>query len=281
MFRIGAHVSTQGGLTKAFENALSIGANTIQIFGASPVRWSAPLPSKEVSKQFKEMSKEYDISPVFLHAPYLINLASQNGDMPKISQALLQRHLEIANEMGAFGVIFHIGSRGSRSEKEAEKIVVDKLSEILNKIEFGNLLIENSAGAGNLVGDSLEEISSIINGVKSSRLGFCFDTAHAFGSGLIKEYSSKEVDTLTKNIDKYIGLDKLWAIHLNDSKVPAGSNKDRHDNIGKGLITRDGFRVFLKNKIFQKIPLILEVPGFDGNGPDKKNIDIVKKLMSE
>jgi deoxyribonuclease-4 len=278
-FRIGAHVSTKGGFLGALKEAKKIGANTIQIFGASPVQWKASLPDEKIASKFKLKADLENIRPVFLHAPYLINLASPKGNMPKISEALLQRHLEIANALGAFGVIFHIGSRGNRPWKEAESLVAEALSNILGKVRQGRLIIENSAGAGNLVGDSLEEISSIINLVKNSRLGFCLDTAHAFESGIFVDFSKKGVSDFSKLIDKTIGKNLLWAIHLNDSKTPANSNKDRHENIGEGFIGKEGFYNFLNNPFFSKVPIILEVPGYLGNGPDKKNIQTVKSLM--
>jgi deoxyribonuclease-4 len=278
MLRIGGHVSTSGGALNALKEAKRIGANTIQIFGASPVQWKASLPDAETAAQFISQSKKEDINPIFLHAPYLINLCSSKGNMARISEALLEKHLEIANSLGAFGVIFHIGSRGDRSKKESEDLVAKELSGILSRVKNGRLIIENSAGAGNLVGSTLEEIGLIINKVGNDRLGFCLDTAHAFEAGIVKEFSEKAVDEFSKEIDDLIGTDKLWAIHLNDSKTPAGSNKDRHENIGEGMIGREGFKNFLGNKSFSAKPLLLEVPGYDDEGPDKKNIEIVKKL---
>ncbi len=276
--RIGGHVSASGGFLTAIREAKRIGANTIQIFGASPVRWSALLPDSETAKKFISECKINDINPVFLHAPYLINLASPKGNMPRISEALLERHLEIANELGAFGVIFHIGSRGTRPQKESEHLVAKELSDILGRIKEGRLIIENSAGAGNLVGDSLEEVGSIMKLVNNPRLGFCLDTAHAFEAGIFADFSKKGVDNFAKMLNDKIGADNLWAIHLNDSKTPAGSNKDRHENIGKGLIGEEGFSNFLNHPIFNGVPAILEVPGYDDNGPDKKNIETVKRL---
>lgn len=278
MLRIGGHVSTQGGLLNAIKEAKRIGANTIQIFGASPVQWKAPLPDEKTAEEFKLKTKQEDIGPIFLHAPYLINLASPKGNMARISEALLERHLEIANYIGAFGVIFHIGSRGDRPKKESEDLVAKELGDILSRVDMGRLLIENSAGAGNLVGDRLEEIGSIIKKVKDKRLGFCLDTAHAFESGIFSDYSKEGVDDFFRKIDKFIGIDKLWAIHLNDSKTPSGSNKDRHENIGRGMIGENGFKNFLRHKEFSNKPLILEVPGYDDNGPDKKNIETVINL---
>jgi len=278
-FRIGAHVPNDGKFELAIKQAKKIGANTIQIFGASPVRWSAEIPDSQIAQKFSSQCKKYDIYPVFLHAPYLINLASPKGNISKISEVLLEKHLKIANVIGAFGVIFHIGSRGTREQKEAEKMVAREISNILGRVKGGRLIIENSAGAGNLVGDSLEEIKSIIKMVNSPRLGFCLDTAHAFEAGVFTDFSKKGVDSFAKLIDDQIGLKRLWAIHLNDSKTPAGSNKDRHENIGLGFIGKEGFFNFVNHQAFRNVPMILEVPGYDGSGPDKKNIQMVKSLI--
>jgi deoxyribonuclease-4 len=278
--RIGGHVSTEGGCAKAFDYAQAIGANTIQIFGASPVRWNAPLPKDEDAVLFRSRMEELDIRPVFLHAPYLINLCSPKDNMPALSRALLQRHLEISNALGAEGVIFHIGSRGTRPEAEAEQIVAESLASILNQVGEGTLLIENSAGAGNLVGDSLEEIARIIGAVENSRLNVCIDTAHAFAAGMIPSFSREEISKFLAQFRERIGLGRLRAVHLNDSKTEAFSNKDRHENIGEGYIGRKGFEAFFSFAELADIPMLLEVPGFDGKGPDRRNIEIVRSLAS-
>lgn len=275
---IGAHVSASGGYAPLCKKAKEIGANCIQFFGGSPVRWNASIPAKEDRELFQEEMKKNGLVRSFLHAPYLINLASPKENLPMLSQALLKRHLEIAAALGVDGVIFHIGSRGDRPEAEAEKIVADALSEILEKVPGSALLIENSAGAGNLVGDQLDEIGRIMGMVHNPRLGCCIDTAHAFGAGILSEFTKEKVDSFVKEIDTQIGLKKLWAIHLNDSKVAAGTNKDRHENIGEGHIGKEGMKNFLSHEKLKDIPVLLEVPGYENEGPDKKNIDMVKSL---
>ncbi len=276
--RIGGHVSfSRSNASLSFEQARDIGANTIQIFGASPVQWKAELPEKDFSKEFKKLSEKYDIKPIFLHAPYLVNIASPKSKLAGMSRSLLEKHLMIASELGAFGVIFHIGTRGDSSEEESEKKVVDAINKILDKVKEGRLIIENTAGAGNLVGDTLDEVGGIIKKINNDRIGFCYDTAHGFESGVLVDGSKESIDNFVKEVDKKIGIDKLWAIHTNDSKTPAESNKDRHENIGLGYIGEDFFRNMLQNEKLRKIPFILEVPGIEGGGPDKENIE---KLIS-
>lgn len=278
MFRIGGHVPfLNSDVSLAIKKAKKIGANTIQIFGASPVQWKASLPEEKNAKKFKELCKKYDIDPVFLHAPYLINLASPKDKLATMSMTLLKRHLMIANKLGAFGVVFHIGTRGESSEKEAEEKVVSALKKILLEVKDGRLLIENTAGAGNLIGKTLEEVGKIIKKIGSSRIGFCYDTAHGFEAGVLVDTSKGGISKFVKELDKYIGLNKLWAVHINDSKTSANSNKDRHENIGLGYLGEEFFKNLLANKDLKKVPMILEVPGFDNGGPDKENID---KLLS-
>lgn len=279
--RIGGHVSTRGGLLMALDEAERIGANTIQIFGANPVQWQAPMPDPETARQFREQARARDIAPVFLHAPYLINLASEKGNLAGMSKTLLAKHMEIANRLGSAGVIFHIGSRGSRPAKEAEQIVTSAIADILEKVPTGDVIIENSAGAGNLVGDTLEEIGSIIDKLDTHRVGVCLDTAHAFAAGILADVSARGIAAFADNVDQLIGFRRLRVIHLNDSKVPAGSNKDRHENIGAGMIGIEGLKRFVTLPAFASLPLILEVPGFDDRGPDKKNIDIVKLFFDK
>jgi len=279
MLRIGGHVIfSRTNVDLTFQRAKAIGANTVQIFGASPAQWRAPLPELEQAKKFKTLAKQYHVKPIFLHAPYLINLASPKPQLAAMSRSLLAKHLAIANELGAEGVIFHIGTRGEQDERTAEHKVADALSHIFDEIKEGKLLIENTAGAGNLVGATLDEIGRIIKGVDNLRLGVCYDTAHGFESGVLTHFSVEDVEKFVKDFDKHIGIKRLWAIHANDSKTPANSNRDRHENIGKGYIGADAFKTLLHNKALRAVPFILEVPGFDGGGPDKKNIDTLRKL---
>jgi deoxyribonuclease-4 len=276
--RIGAHVSASGGIHKVFSRAHAIGAQAIQMFGSSPMQWKAALPTKEAVEQFMQERKRYDIGPVFLHAPYLINLSSPKKQLRAMSRELLKKQLLISNALGADGVIFHVGSRGDQSQEEGVAYAAEALKRIFDEVDDGMLLVENSAGSGNLVGDTLEEIGAIVREVNNNRLGFCYDTAHGFGSGVVMEYTPDTVATLAKNITKEIGKGTLKVVHANDSKVEAGSKKDRHDNIGEGYIGVDGFKALLANPLFSSVPFILEVPGFDGDGPDKKNVMLLQKL---
>lgn len=276
---IGAHVSASGGVEHTPQRAHSIGANCMQIFGGSPVRWSAPLPSQETIQKFQEERKQWGIKKVFMHAPYLINLASPKEKLQVLSRELLLKHGKIADALGVDGVIFHIGSRGDMEQEKAHVIIIKALEKVLQHTKDTYIIMENTAGAGNLVGDTLEELVSLYRTIDDPRLGICIDTAHAFASGMIQEYSTKELDTFFSEVKKSVGIDTIKAIHLNDSKTEAGSRKDRHENIGEGKMGKERIQRFVQRKEIKDIPLILEVPGFDNTGPDKRNIEIVTSYL--
>ncbi|MEK7193451.1 MAG: deoxyribonuclease IV [Patescibacteria group bacterium] len=281
MFYIGGHVSASGGLSKTIENAEKIGANAIQFFGSSPRQWRVTKHFGDDIAAFRLALKKSPIKQVFLHAPYLINLASPAEDSRARSRNLLTDHFKIAEAIGAQGLIFHIGSRKGLSKEQAEKIIVRELRETLRGVSGKSfLVIENSAGGGESVGSTLEEIASIMKAVDSGRLMMCLDTAHAFESGMIPGYTEETVKELAGKIKKTVGFHRLVALHVNDSKTVFNSHHDRHENIGKGYIGLEGFQALARHKIFKKKPWILEVPGFDGNGPDKKNVDILKSCFT-
>lgn len=278
--KIGAHVSTAGGLYKAFENAEAIGADCVQIFGASPRMWQADLPDAEEIKKFKEEEKRSGIGPTYLHAPYLINLGTPNGDLLQKSVKNLSAHFKIAELIGAAGVIFHIGSSAGMEKKKALNQVISAMKEIMKNVPGRSFLVmENNAGGGEKIGKTVEELAYIFERVNSKRLKVCLDTAHAFESGIIKKYGLPEIKGFLDEWDKAIGLENIVAIHANDSKTAWNSHNDRHENIGAGHIGLAGFKELAKEKRLWDKTWLLEVPGFDNEGPDKKNVDILKKCF--
>ncbi len=275
---IGGHVSASGGLLKAIENAQKIGAKTCQIFGSSPRQWAFRVPEPSSGKAFQKGCEEAGLGPVFLHAPYLINLGAK-GELGKKSFAAMVGQMKIAEVLHARGVVVHVGTcekGGVRADAISRSIVA--LEKVLKEAPGkAALVIENCAGGGERIGRDLAEIAHIARGIHSKRVGVCLDTAHAFEAG-IAEYSKEGVRKLAAQIKATIGWERLFVIHANDSKTAFGSKHDRHENIGKGHIGLHGFRNLLKHPGFRKIPFILEVPGFDSLGPDKKNVDILKSL---
>ncbi len=279
--KIGAHVSISGGIDKAVDRALAIGAETIQIFASSPQVWAfkPPIPSTTASFVSKALSAAID--PVFLHAIYLVNLGTQAPDHLNKSIDALTKYMHVAAEIGASGVIFHAGSHKGAGFAAVFDQVVESIGVIIDQSpDHVSLIIENSAGMGQHICCSFQEIGQVINAVGSPRVKVCLDTQHLFAAG----HNIIEKDGLQLAIaefDEQIGLSKLVAVHANDSKTPLASGVDRHDNIGQGNMGLDGFRVIMGNKAFADIPFLLEVPGNDGNGPDKANIDVLKELRHE
>ncbi|MBF8267285.1 MAG: putative endonuclease 4 [Dehalococcoidia bacterium] len=279
--RLGAHVSTAGGLDKAIDRAQGIGAETIQVFVSSPQGWAfKPIPSG-VAAAFREKAAAADIGLTFLHGIYLINLGSPNQEgLDKSVQALISS-MQAAGEIGAAGVIFHAGSHRGAGFQGVFDQVVRAMEQVLETSPEGVwLIIENSAGMGQHIGSSFQEIGQMTKALASPRVKVCLDTQHSFAAG----YNVVEEDGLNRALEEFdreIGLLNLVAVHANDSKVPFASGVDRHENIGQGHMGLEGFRCIMRHSAFRDVPFLLEVPGVEGKGPDKANLDILKGLREE
>lgn len=278
MSQIGAHVSTAGGLDKAIDRAVAMGANAIQIFGSSPQSWARRTPSEAQIATFRSKAQAAKIAAIFIHGAYLINLATANPDNLAKSEASLIADLRLASQIGASGVVFHVGShKGAGFEQVCEQ-VTRSMKRILDETPDDTwLIIENNAGQGQQIGATFAEVGALIKAVGSPRVKVCLDTCHAYSSG----YDIATVEGLAATLaefDREIGVNNLVVIHANDSKAPFRSGIDRHENIGKGHIGAEGFRVLLHDAVLRCRPFILEVPGFANEGPDKENIDILNSL---
>lgn len=273
--RIGAHVSVAGGLTNGIDRATAIGAECIQIFVGAPQRWSTAKYTDDEASEFKQAVIENDLNPVFVHGPYLVNLASKRGDVRAISRRVMVSQLEWAEKLGAVGVIVHVGSGGDNALDLAEAGLRDVLAKYSGPAKF---LLENDAGAGQRIGKRFSEIGRLIKAADNDeRLGVCFDTCHALVSGYeIRERDS--LDTAMREFDAEIGLDRLVVVHANDSKGDLGSNRDRHENIGEGEIGEDSFEMILSHNDLRGLPFVLEVPGYDKDGPDARNVSDLIRL---
>ena len=277
--KIGAHVSTAGGLHTAFGRAAEMGAETIQIFASSPRAWKFRELKPDALGKFQEASDETGIGPVFIHGSYLVNIAGA-PDLVAKSVECLVRNMEVAAEIGAAGVVFHAGSHKGRGFDAVIGPAAAALTEVLEASPPGPLLlVENSAGMGAHLGASFEELGQMISAVGSDRFKVCLDTEHCFAAG----YDIADSDGIASamdEFDKQIGLDRLVVVHANDAKVELGSGVDRHDNIGDGHIGLEGFEVIMGHDAFSDVPFILEVPGPDKKGPDKDNVDRLKLIRS-
>lgn len=262
--RFGAHVSAAGGLWKAGKNGAEIGCEVIQIFSRSPQSFRSTPISEEDATKFRAAMKEHAIEDVYVHAPYILNLASGKQTTRFGSIKMLRDELERGTQLGARAIMFHPGSAKDVGQEKGIELVVDGLNRIMDGYNGScQLLIEISAGAGAVMGDTFEEIAAFIDGAERGKeIGVCFDTQHAFASGY--DLRTKDaVDATFKQFDKIVGLKKLVASHCNDSMVELGGHKDRHEHLGKGHIGLEGFRAIVAHPKLKHIDLLLETP-WDG-----------------
>ena len=274
MRQIGAHVSAAGGIENTPGRAAKIGCNSLQLFSGSPRIWQKPdLASYDTDKFFSEI-KKYGIKSVFTHAIYLVNLASDKNELIQKSLATLKHDLAFDALIKGSGVVVHLGSHQGRGWETVREQLVTHVKELLNSVpNEATLLIENAAGQKGKIGGDLEEIRWLLNKVDSPKLGWCFDTCHAFAAG----YSLKT--DMAQEISRLDLWPSLKCIHVNDSRDDFGSGRDRHANLGEGNIPETELRYFLNLDQVQDIPLILEVPGFDKKGPDSANVEKLKQLL--
>jgi len=276
---LGGHCS--GGIKKALENAHSFGMDSVQLFAQSPRTWRFPDHDPADLKAFRARREELGIGAVSIHALYLLNLASPKDDFYEKSVQTLCSTVDTACAIGAESVVFHVGSHlGSGFDAGLER-VVPALSVALDRCsETTWLCMENSAGTGGTIGRSLEELAALYDAMDNhERLGVCLDSCHLFASGY-DVTDRAEFDRVLKQLDRDIGLDRLRCLHVNDSKTPLGSNRDRHDNIGDGLMG-EGLTVFLGHPKLQGLPALLEVPGTSGHGPDAEQMEKLRTLHSK
>ncbi|HVC99571.1 MAG TPA: deoxyribonuclease IV [Candidatus Dormibacteraeota bacterium] len=278
---IGAHVEARHGLWNAFPNAAALGADAIQVHPTPPGFWGSPKPSDEDVDRFRQAHADAGRPPFYFHAVYLINLASDDPKVDPRSESTLAGYLAAADRLGIDGVIFHVGSHRGTGFEAALPGITGRIQRALERADpkLSRLLIENNAGTGGCVGARFEEIRAMIDAVGDPRLRSCFDTCHAFASG----YDLRTPAGAAAVIDDWervVGLDRLEAIHANDSMTGLGSNRDRHQNIGRGEIGEEGFGALLHDPRLATVPFILEVPGFEGQGPDAENIAIMRRLAA-
>lgn len=275
--KVGMHLSTFGSLDRAVDRAHELSCNTFQIFTRNPRGWSdRRLRTVEV-EAFRRKCERYGVEPVFAHMPYLPNLASPKDPVYRKSVEALQAELKRCEVLGIPFLVTHLGSHLGAGKIKGRDRVVSAINRSLSTVRNDVvLLLENSAGTKNSVGSYIHEIGEImINLDERERVGFCFDTCHAYAAG----YDLKTLHGLREVIEQLnrcIGLDKLRVVHLNDSKGGLGSRIDRHEHIGMGRIGEEGFINILRSRL-SKAPLILETP-VDNRRSDRENLGKVKGL---
>jgi deoxyribonuclease IV len=277
---IGAHVSSGGGLDRAVERGEQIGAESIQIFNQSPRMWRPTKYTEEHFGGFRSRLAESPIESVYIHAVYLINVASDDKEVCRKSLESLTHALAVGDAIGAGGVIVHPGSGKGQKPEPTYKRAGKAFEEALKRTKRCPLLFEDTAGAGFTIGRTFDELAKVIEVSGSGdRLGVCLDSCHLLASGYeVRERS--ELAAVVDEFDRQVGLERLRVLHLNDSATKLGSNRDRHALLGEGELGADGLRVFLGERRFAGLPVLLET-GPDGHGPDKHQVEIAKRLRKE
>jgi deoxyribonuclease-4 len=279
--RFGFHISIAGGFSKVVERARVRGCETIQFFSRNPRGWKyGPLDQQDVD-EFRSSMKASGLFPIFLHMPYLPNIATPKSRFYKRSIQSMVTDLQRAEQLGAQYLIIHIGHRMESSEDEAIEAVSQGINQAFERAKNSvTLLLEMTAGQGTEIGYTFEQVKRIIDGVQEQeRAGVCFDTAHSFEAG--NDLSQKDgIESTLRSFDQTIGLKRLHLLHLNDSKTPLGSKKDRHWHIGEGYIGVEGFRYLINHPLLKHLPGIMETPRKD-TVEDLKNMEVIRSLVAQ
>jgi deoxyribonuclease-4 len=277
---VGAHVSPAGGLWRAIERGSALDAQAIQIFNQSPRMWRPTAYTDEDFERFRTAMADSAIGAVLIHAVYLVNCASDDREIRSKSLASLTQSLRVGDAIGAHCVVVHPGSAKQGHVGEAIARAGEVFKQALADTEHCPLHLENTAGAGGTLGRSFLELAALLEaGGGGDRLGLCLDSCHLLASG----YEIRTPDALRAVVDDCaatVGPGRIGALHLNDSKTPLGSNRDRHANIGDGELGIEGARAFVNEPRFSKLPCVLETPGPDRSGPTAEEVALVRGLVA-
>jgi deoxyribonuclease-4 len=270
------HARIDRGFAKAVEHAKAVGCSALQVFSTNPRGYRPSAIDQATLDNFARMRREADLDPCVIHTPYLINLASDDPKIYDGSLRLLQADLAVAAKGGIRFVNTHLGSYGTRNRNEGFAAICRALEIALRNIEPGIFLVlENSAGAGNLAGGTLDELGSFVKALNHPQLGVCLDTAHAWASGYAID-SETGVREFVERAGEHIGIDRVMVFHFNDTEVPLGGARDRHWHIGEGKIGFEGFRALLARPELEEKTAILETPGDDAD--DLRNMQTIAAI---
>jgi deoxyribonuclease IV len=276
----GAHLGVAGGAHKALERARALRATSLQIFTQSPRMWRHPELDPDAAARFRAARKPSRVAAVVCHATYLINLGAADRDVYEKSVKALHATMAAAEAIAADGVVFHLGSHLGRGHDAVLPQVTDALAEVLAAADSESatrLVIENSAGAGGTLGVGLDEIERIVDALgRPERMGVCLDTCHLWASG-VDITDPGRVDALVAEVDDRFGLERLTCLHVNDAAVALGSQRDRHAEVGKGVIGKE-LAVVLGHPAFQELAAIMETPGDDEEQPYARGIKALRRL---
>jgi deoxyribonuclease IV len=275
---VGAHVSTAGGLAKAIERGTELGCESIQIFNQSPRMWRPTKYGPDDFAEFREAMADSPVEAVVIHAVYLINCATKDKEMRKKSLDSLTHALRIGDGIGAAGVVLHPGAQKGEPHGPSMKRAAKVIAAAVKDSESCPLLLEQTAGHKGLLGRDFDETAELIELAGSGkRLGLCLDSCHLFVQGY-DVTDAEHLSAIVDEADEKVGLDRLRCLHVNDAAAPFGSNRDRHANLGKGEMGKQGLAAFLSEPRFEGLPATLETPGPNKKGPDKKEVQAAKRL---
>jgi len=277
---VGAHVSPAGGLYRAVERGTELGARAIQIFNQSPRAWRPTDYGEDDYARFREARAASEIGAVLIHAVYLVNCASDDGEIRSKSLASLTHSLRVGDAIGATAVVVHPGSAKAGPVGPAIVRAGEVFAAALADSERCPLHLENTAGAGGTLGRSFDELAALLQAAGGvARLGLCLDSCHLLASG----YEIRTPAALAGVLDdceRAVGAGRVGSLHLNDSQTPLGSNRDRHANIGEGELGLEGARAFVNEPRFDGLACVLETPGPDRSGPTAEEVALVAGLLA-
>jgi deoxyribonuclease IV len=280
--RLGLHIATAGNVLTAPKRARDMGAETIQLFASNPRGWRPSVYSLDQGKAFQQACETESIHPIWFHMIYLVSYGTPDDSLREKSVTALTQTLASAEILGAKGVVTHMGSHKGLGTAQALERLTESLNQSLDQSPGSSFVcLENSAGGGGNIGNSLEELATILDAMKGhSRLAICIDTAHALTSGY-EIRTASGLDQFLSDFKRLIGLDRLVVMHLNDSKADIGTHVDRHENIGHGYISDEAMARIINHPLLQNISGVLEVPGIDGkSGPDRENMQRLLSLRT-
>jgi deoxyribonuclease-4 len=270
-------VSQAGGLDKAVERGVERGCTAIQIFNQSPRMWRPTAYSEEDFAAFRDAIDQSPIDAVLIHAVYLLNCASEDREIRDKSLASLIQSLRVGDGIGAIGVVLHPGSAKQGDVPKAIKRAGPVIKEALAESGSCELHLEDTAGAGGTLGRSFDELADLVKGAGGSkRLGLCLDSCHLYASGYDVGSPAGLEETLAE-CDRLVGPDRLRSLHLNDSLVSLGSNRDRHAILGEGELGERGCANFVSEPRFERLACVLET-GRDGGAPAAEDVALAVKL---
>jgi deoxyribonuclease-4 len=281
--RIGVHVGVAGGVWTAVNRAVEAGANTFQIFSASPRTWkAAPVKAADAAKM-QELRAKHDVGPVAVHASYLINLCSQTESVRENSISAFRGEVERALALGAEFLVLHPGSWKGLTREEGLRLAAQSIERAIDGVAWQDknfkILIENTAGAEFSLGGKLEQVAELVDTLKAcAPVAVCLDTCHVHVAGYDIVSEDGYIETM-KLVESTVGFDAVKVWHCNDAKAAMGSKLDRHEHIGEGTIGADAFRRLLHDTRFAHAVFIAETP-VDAPGDEQRNVSVLRTLAA-